>query len=165
MKDIRDCLIQTNQLEQLLSSQLREIRYLQELTLQMSSAFGKERVKGGSGIQDRMAEQVAQIADLEREIKEETAELVAKKRSMREIIYSIHDPRRRMLMRMRYLENMRWEEIADHMNITPRSAHMLHRRTLEDLNAARQKRQPRPKPKDQNPVSVSTSENKKKVMS
>ena len=44
MKDIRDCLIQTNQLEQLLSSQLREIRYLQELTLQMSSAFGKERV-------------------------------------------------------------------------------------------------------------------------
>ena len=82
MKDIRDCLIQTNQLEQLLSSQLREIRYLQELTLQMSSAFGKERVKGGSGIQDRMAEQVAQIADLEREIKEETAELVAKKRSM-----------------------------------------------------------------------------------
>lgn len=142
MKDIKDCLIQTNQLEQLLSSQLREIRYLRELTLQMSAAFGSEHVKGGSGIQDRMAEQVAQIADLEREIKEETAELVAKKRTMREIIYSIHDPRRRMLMRMRYLENMRWEDIAEHMNITPRSAHMLHQRTLEDLNAHRQKRQP-----------------------
>ena len=108
MKDIRDCLIQTNQLEQLLSSQLREIQYLQELTLHMSSTFGREHVKGGSGIQDRMAEQIAQIADLEQEIKRETVDLIEKKRTMREIIYSIHDPRRRMLMRMRYLENMRW---------------------------------------------------------
>ena len=135
MKDVRECLLQYTELEDLLDMQLEQIRELRENMTQLTAQYGTERTTGGKHDHDRIGRGLGLIEEVEEDIIKQTRELLQQKETVRNLIASIRNPRHRTLMRMRYLYSMPWEQIADMLNITPRSAYRIHAKAIEYLNA------------------------------
>lgn len=71
------------------------------------------------------------IVDLQQEIQEEINELVAVEREISQAISRAElDPTLRALLEMRYLNYLKWEEIAVRLDLTFRWTMTLHKRAL-----------------------------------
>ncbi len=72
------------------------------------------------------------IVDLQNEIREEIDELVQTERKIGHAINTlVTDPTLKALLEMRYLNYLKWEEIAVRLDITFRWTMSLHRKALE----------------------------------
>lgn len=91
---------------------------------------------GGSGPSKIVENSVCNIIDLQREIEDEIRELVD---VQREIGYAIHklvvDPTHKTLLELRYLNYLKWEEIAVRLDVTFRWTMTLHKKALEEISA------------------------------
>ena len=86
----------------------------------------------GGGSKDKMADQVAAIVELKDEINEQLAVLYRKEREIRRAIKGL-ESRERILMELKYIEGLRWEEVAVEMNYSWQHIHRLHAECLERL--------------------------------
>lgn len=79
---------------------------------------------------------VCNIIDLQEEIQEEIDGLVQVEREIgRAITKAVEDPTLRALLEMRYLNYLKWEEIAVRLDVTFRWTMTLHRRALEEFSS------------------------------
>ena len=79
---------------------------------------------------------VCNIIELQEEIQEEIDGLVQVEREIgRAITKAVEDPTLRALLEMRYLNYLKWEEIAVRLDMTFRWTMTLHRRALEEFSS------------------------------
>lgn len=79
---------------------------------------------------------VCNIIELQEEIQEEIDGLVQVEREIgRAITKAVEDPTLRALLEMRYLNYLKWEEIAMRLDVTFRWTMTLHRRALEEFSS------------------------------
>lgn len=79
---------------------------------------------------------VCNIIELQEEIQEEIGGLVQVEREIgRAITEAVEDPTLRALLEMRYLNYLKWEEIAVRLDVTFRWTMTLHRRALEEFSS------------------------------
>lgn len=117
----------------LINSKLRQIddlrskmKYLQAIDY----AKDKIQTSNNASVEDI----IIKLCDLEAEITQEIDELIDKKRVAKEEIDKIEDVTLRSILTMRYLEMLKWEEIAVQLNYDYRHVLRLHGEALNKLS-------------------------------
>ena len=94
-----------------------------------------KQTPGGSGPSKIVENSVCNIVDLQREIEDEISELVDIQREIGLAINElVDDPTHKALLEMRYLNYLKWEEIAVRFDVTFRWTMTLHKRALEQIS-------------------------------
>ena len=78
-------------------------------------------------------ETVVKIIDLESEIYRDIDALVDLKRDIQAVINNVEDEKYRILLELRYINQMSWEEIAVHLGYDLRYTHKIHGRALQKV--------------------------------
>lgn len=111
--------------------QIEELRLLAEST--GAIRYDKDRVvtslPQASGYEDK----VIQIVDMEHKLLEDIAQLTEMYITGEKIIYSLADPTDRLILRMRYIDNMKWEEIASELHYSVDHIYYRHRHALKKI--------------------------------
>lgn len=92
------------------------------------------KTSGGNASYDRMAEDVVRIADTKERLKGKIAELDAKLAEILAMVDHVNDERGRVILTMRYVRGMRWEDIQREMHYSERQVKRLHGFALLDIN-------------------------------
>lgn len=93
-----------------------------------------DKTSGGNASYDRMADDVVNIADSRQRLKEKIAELDEKLASILAMIDAVRDERGRLVLTMRYVRGMRWEEIQKEMSYSEKQVKRIHGFALLDIN-------------------------------
>ena len=91
-------------------------------------------VTGGSGAYDRMAEDVARIADETEQLKATKTRVAAALSEILEAIGAVEDETQHAVLLLRYVEGLDWLKIADKLNYADRTIFILHGRALWAVN-------------------------------
>ena len=86
----------------------------------------------GHGGSDQMAAMVASHAELEEKYKQLLAELDAELLAIETAIETL-DPTARTLLRYRYIDGLKWEEVCVRMNYSWNRTHAIHAEALKQL--------------------------------
>lgn len=91
---------------------------------------------GGSLPSNKVAMCACNIVDLQDEIEEEIRELLTIEQLISAAIGQlIEDPNYKVLLELRYLNRLKWEEIAVRLDRTFRWVMTLHKRSLEEISS------------------------------
>jgi len=82
--------------------------------------------------QDRIATLVAKIVDLDNILTEKLSELVECRIRIEEAIGTL-ETADRLLLRLRYIEGEKWEEVADKMGYSWQGIHLRHSKALKKI--------------------------------
>lgn len=104
---------------------------LETKATQITTRLSKEP-KGTPILEDKLGETVAKMVDLQNEINEQLAEYYEKVKVIEQAISKL-PPREALLIRLRYIEQKRWEEICVEMNYSWRQIHYIHSEALKLL--------------------------------
>ena len=111
--------------------QIEELRLLAEST--GAIRYDKDRVitslPQAAGYEDK----VAAVVDAEHRLLEDIQTLVEMYDTGWKLIDSLEDPVDRLLMVMRYINHMRWEEIAQELNYSVDHIYYRHRHALKKI--------------------------------
>lgn len=77
---------------------------------------------------------VKQIADLTRQLILQRSKLTALRQSIGAAIDAVSDGTLRELLRLRYIEGLTWEKIAERMNYSCMQINRLHNKALNQIN-------------------------------
>lgn len=88
--------------------------------------------KGTNSVEDKLGETVSKIVDLQNEINDQLKIYYKKVRYIEKAIEKL-PPREALLIRLRYLDQKRWEEICVEMNYSWRQVHRIHSDALKLL--------------------------------
>jgi hypothetical protein len=116
-------------IDQRLAAKAARLENLRDLSERLGAAL-PGHLPGGRRVNDRMAEVVVAIADLEREIQAEMEGLLATQRETAALIRSVGRPQLQTVLELRYLCYKKWEEIAEEMGVTQRHVFYLHKQAL-----------------------------------
>lgn len=81
---------------------------------------------GGLGIDDCVAE----IDELVREISDKIRQAIAVRKSIEKVINSVEDDRMRLIMDLRYIDGLKWENICCETNYSWKQVHRIHNQAL-----------------------------------
>lgn len=98
-----------------------------QITIQLS-----KEPKGTNSVVDKLGETVSKIVDLQNEINDQLKIYYKKVRYIEKAIEKL-PPREALLIRLRYLDQKRWEEICVEMNYSWRQIHYIHAEVLKML--------------------------------
>ena len=111
---------------------LEEVHRLKDLIRHITATL-KPDVVSHSGNQDKMAEAVAKIVDLEYEINAAVDDYIDKRNEIVSIIKEINVPDQVSVLHKLYIEQKTWLEIATEMHMTERNAQYIHGRALQSV--------------------------------
>lgn len=126
--------------------ELREYWYITQHLCNMAERYNRMRAQaekvtptyslapGGLGSQERMADQVNTLVDMERKYQAEFAAARAAMHRVEQLIASLDDYTQRVILEDRYLEFMKWEAIAMKHSYTYRRVIQLHGEALRILS-------------------------------
>lgn len=115
-----------------IKDKMEELAGLRALATNISVVNEGERVQSSES-QDKMADTMCKIADLEMEIQAEIEKLLSLKRRIRKVIGQVSEPTLMSVLHKRYLQYKSWEEIAVEMNFTYRWCIKLHGKALQEV--------------------------------
>ena len=115
-----------------INAKLDQIHRLRELATKTTHTLAKDRVRA-SGEQDKVAKIVTKIVDMEREVDECIDGLRSIKREVEDAIAQVPDGSQRKVLILRYINGLRWEEIAVRLNYHYRWVLELHGRGLQTV--------------------------------
>lgn len=111
--------------------QIEELRLLAEST--GAIRYDKDRVvtslPQAAGYEDK----VAALVDMEHKLLDDIAQLVSMYDTGWKLIDSLEDPIDRLILVMRYINHMRWEEIAQELGCTVDHVYYRHRHALKKI--------------------------------
>jgi DNA-directed RNA polymerase specialized sigma subunit len=116
-----------------IDSRIREVSHLREMSLRLSSPTFEEKVSGGQQTDAPFVRLIDKVVDLEREIDSEIDTLVSVHNDIRNAIESVEDPRQQAVLNYRYLQNMKWQEIANALFADRTSVYRWHKQALEQI--------------------------------
>ena len=113
---------------------LREMDESYDRAISCTMRLKPHKTSGGGASYDRMADDVVRIADTRERLKAKIAELDAKLADIMKMIDAANDERGRLILTMRYVRGMSWEDIQGEMNYSERQVKRLHGFALLDIN-------------------------------
>lgn len=115
----------------------REIEILrQERAALLNGGLGAVSNDGlphGSGVADPTADTAARATKIAAELSQKLNECIDLRLQIEQAVNALNEPRERELMRRRYIEGQRWEQVAYEMNYTLRHVTRLHGRILQRM--------------------------------
>lgn len=121
---LRSAWVLTKQVE----ANLDEVAVLRSLLCKVTPVYSG--LPSGSCGGDRTADVVAKVLDLEGDIRRDTERLVRRVEEIRAAIEAVDDERCRLVLTMRYLTYMKWDDIACRMNYSVKQVFRFHARGL-----------------------------------
>ena len=88
------------------------------------------RVQGGGGAYDRMAEDVARIADATEQLRDAKAKVDAALGEILTAINAVPDEMQKTVLMLRYVEGLDWISLADRIGYEISNTYILHGRAL-----------------------------------
>ena len=130
----KEYLQQIYRLNELIEHDQREIELLRALITNVSIPNVKnERVDGGIDNHDKIGDIIANIDEYERKLNNEIDRYVDLRNEVHGKIMKVKNNDARLILFYRYMEFMKWEEIAVTMHYTFQWVHVLHKRALQDF--------------------------------
>ena len=132
--NVKEYLNQARCLNELIRSNEKEIA---DLRLSLSSISGidysKDRVQTTKQNDASFVNLIAKILEFEDVIKADIEKLLSLKLEIRNVIDSVKDNEQRLILRCRYLNCMKWDEICEEIGVSDRTAHRIHKNALENI--------------------------------
>ena len=115
----------------------REIEILRQERAELLNgglgAVSNDGLPHGSGTSDPTAGTAARAAKIAAELSQKLNECIDLRLQIEQAVNALNEPRERELMRRRYIEGQRWEQVAYEMNYTLRHVTRLHGRILQRM--------------------------------
>ena len=119
-------------LNQRIESKLNQIEELHNLAAKVTAAYS-DMPKSPNRDGSRMEDTVCRIIDLESEINQDMLWLVELKKGIVRRIKAVENTELQMVLELRYLSYMRWEEIAIELGYGIDNVFRLHRKALAEI--------------------------------
>lgn len=132
--DAKKYLQQAYRLNELIEHDQRELERLRTLSVSIASAdTTRENVQGGSKAYDKIGEIIVRIDEYAHRINCEIDEFVDIKAEIHSRIMQVQNIDARLILLYRYIEFMRWEDIAVKLGYTRQWVLVLHGRALKNF--------------------------------
>jgi hypothetical protein len=126
---VKEYLGQAYGLRQRIDSRLEQLESLNALAVKATSTVN-DMPGSPNRNTHQMEDTVVKIVDLENNIFEELSKLVDLQVDIISVIHKVSDPEYQLILELRYLSFMTWEEIAEKMHYGLRYVHMIKRKAL-----------------------------------
>lgn len=133
MTDVKRYLQQIKLYDSHINTKLDELQHLKEMVTRITPTL-KDDVVSGGGSQDKLADAVVKIVDLEAEIDQEIDRYVNAKQEISSVLDGIVDPDQLQVLHKRYVQYKTFEQIACDMNMTYRNVCYIHGKALLAVN-------------------------------
>ena len=110
-----------------------KIEYLKEKKTSIKSMVITDMPRGSNSENDRLGILLGEIEELINIYNEKQIRLIKKQIEIEEAISILDDPIDRNIMRLRYLEGMKWEKICVEVNYRWAQVHRHHKSILEKI--------------------------------
>ncbi len=117
-------------LDMRIRSKAMQIAELETLATKVNAALSPIKVQTSKD-NHKMESTVIKMTEYQEELNNDMKKLIQVKRETKEIIDTVANDEYRVLLELRYLSSMRWEEIAVEMNYSIDHVFRLHRRALK----------------------------------
>ena len=97
----------------------------------ITASMDKDFITGGA-VSDRMAERVAEMADISKTINEQLGKAYKLEKEI-EAAIEVLDEREKYLIRLKYIKCLTWPEVCVEMNYEWAQTHRIHARALNRL--------------------------------
>ena len=128
---------------ELIQENLAEIENLRAMSTSIASPdLTKERVSSTHSHEAPFVNAVNKLVDLEKTTDAKMAELLDLRMEIRETISLVEDAKQILVLRYRYIDLIKWEDIAEKMDYALKSVYRIHSAALDsvaDILAARGK--------------------------
>ena len=119
---------------ELIQENLIEIENLHVISNSIASPdLTKEKVSNTRNPEAPFVNTITKLVDLEKETDVKISELLDLRMEIREAISLIEDAKRILVLRYRYIDFMKWEDIAEKMDYSLKSIHRIHLAALDDV--------------------------------
>lgn len=132
MTDVKRYLQQIRLYDSHINTKLDELQHLKEMVTRITPTL-KDDVVSGGGSQDKLADAVVKIVDLEAEIDREIDSCVDARNAITKTIDAVKDERMHKILSQRYVQGKTFEKIAADMNYTYRWVCIMHGRALQSV--------------------------------
>ena len=126
----KNYLMRAYRVDQRIENKMEQIANLHDLANKATATYSdmpKSKNRTGSRIEDA----VVKIIDLENEINKDVLELVEIKSQIMDSIKAVQDPELQLLLELRYLNYVSWEQIAVKLNFSIDNVFKLHKKALD----------------------------------
>lgn len=133
--NIKQYLKQAYRLNELIQCNKQELDELNQLSTSLPGTdYSKDRVQTSASGDAGYTKIVEKIIELEDAIKSDVEKMLSLKLEIRNVINAVPDNEERLLLHLRYLNFMVWEDICDDMNVSMRTAHRIHSLALQSAS-------------------------------
>lgn len=109
----------------------KELQRWQDLATRISPSYSDMPHGGGS---DRVQTAAVEVAELTDKLNQKLHQAIMVQENIKKLLESLDDIKLRQLMFYRYINGMRWEEIAVRMDFNYRWVLRLHRKALNQIS-------------------------------
>jgi len=121
-------------LNELINSDLEELAQLKALSTSISSPnLSGMPPSSTRNTEPSFVKCINKIVDLEKIINDEIDRFVELKKEIREVINNVPDPDERLVLRLRYIEFLKWEAVASNMGLSLKQVHRIHASALMNV--------------------------------
>lgn len=120
-----------NELIQCNQQELADLRLLSDSIPGID--YSKDRVQTSPSGDAGFTNIVAKIIELENAINTDIEKMLSLKLEIRTVINEVQDNEEKLLLKLRYLNFMSWEDICDEINVSMRTAHRIHAAALANV--------------------------------
>lgn len=92
--------------------------------------YSKDKVQNSSSGDAGFTNIVMKIIDLEKAINADIEKMLSLKLEIRTVINSVKDNEEKLLLNLRYLNFLSWDDVCSEMNVSMRTAHRIHSTAL-----------------------------------
>lgn len=132
--DVKNYLQQAYRLNELIEHDQRELERLQILSVSIAPVdTTREIVQGGTKVYDKIGEILARIDEYTQKINCEIDEFVDLKSEIHSKIMRVQNIDARLILLYRYIDFMKWEDIAHRLGYTRQWVLVLHGRALKNF--------------------------------
>lgn len=132
MSEAKEYLLSVKRLDAQINVRLSELEELQDKLKHITPVLSTDKVSGGGGVQDRMADAVARVVDLQQIINADIDRFADMKQEALALLDKMENPVYMTLLHRRYFLHHSFEKIASDMNYTYRWVTRLHGRALQE---------------------------------
>ncbi|MBR1620134.1 flagellar biosynthesis protein FliA [bacterium] len=123
---------QAYRLNELINSDLKELEQLKELATSVSSPNLSGMPSSGSRKDEApFVRAIEKIIDLEKYINTEIDRFVDLKREIRTVIFQVQDNNQKLCLKLRYMQFLKWESVAEEMKLSLKQVHRIHGDALQ----------------------------------
>lgn len=132
MIDVKKYLRQIEILDRRITAKVEERQNVLDMLLRITPVM-RDTTSGGAAGHDKLENGVVKLTAYEEEIRTDIERLIALKREISEVIDRVENPKRRAVLRFRYINYKSFEQIAVDMDMTERNIYHIHRKALRDV--------------------------------